>query len=76
MHDVIIIGAGIAGSACAHYLARYELDVLVIDAEYDIAVGTTRANSGIVHSGYDPEPGTLKAKYNIEGSHMYPELAK
>lgn len=76
MHDVLIIGAGIAGSACAHFLARYELDVLVIDAEYDIAVGTTRANSGIVHSGYDPEPGTLKAKYNIEGAHMYPELAK
>ena len=76
MYDVVIVGAGIAGCACAHFLARYDLNILVVDASYDIATGTTRANSGIVHGGYDPEPGTLKARFNIEGSRMYPGLAR
>lgn len=75
MRDVCIIGAGIAGCACARYLAFYDMDVVVVDEAYDVSCGTTRANSGIVHAGYDPAPGTAKARYNVEGSRMYPELA-
>lgn len=74
-HDVIIIGAGVAGAACARELARYQLDVLVLEAGNDVACGATRANSGIVHAGFDPAPGTLKAHYNIEGSRLYPQWA-
>lgn len=76
MHDVCIVGAGIAGCACARFLSAYDLDVLVVDAAYDVSCGTTRANSGIVHSGYDPQPGTAKARYNVAGSKMYPALAE
>jgi glycerol-3-phosphate dehydrogenase len=76
MRDVCVVGAGIAGCACAHFLSAYDLDVVVVDAAYDISCGTTRANSGIVHSGYDPKPGTAKARYNVAGSRMYPQLAE
>lgn len=76
MFDVIIIGAGIAGAACARELSRYDISVLLLEAGSDVAAGATRANSGIVHAGFDPEPGTLKARYNIEGSRLYPELAE
>ncbi|ACV21686.1 L-2-hydroxyglutarate oxidase LhgO [Slackia heliotrinireducens] len=75
MYDVAIVGAGIAGASCARELSRYALSVLVVEAGSDVAQGATRANSGIVHGGYDPVPGTLKARYNVEGSHMYPQLA-
>ena len=75
MVDVCIIGAGIAGCACARYLSLYNLDVLVLEKGADIAMGATRANSGIVHGGYDPKPGTKKARFNVEGSRMYPQLA-
>lgn len=76
MLDVCIIGAGIAGCACARELAAYDLDVMVVEAGYDVSCGTTRANSGIVHAGYDPQPGTLKARYNVLGSRLYPQLAQ
>lgn len=75
LYDVIVIGAGVAGAACARELSAYPLRVLVLEAENDIACGATRANSGIVHAGYDPEPGTLKARYNLEGSRLYPVWA-
>lgn len=75
MFDVVIIGAGIAGAACARELSRYDISVLLLEAKSDIAAGATRANSGIVHAGFDPKPGTLKARFNIEGSRLYPELA-
>jgi glycerol-3-phosphate dehydrogenase len=76
MQDVIIIGSGIIGSAVARELSRYQADILVLDKENDIACGTTKANSGIVHAGYDPKPGSLKAKYNILGNKMFDEFAK
>lgn len=76
MYDVIVVGAGIAGAACARELARYQLSILVLEAGSDVASGATRANSGIVHGGYDPIPGTLKSIYNISGSRMYPALAR
>ena len=75
-YDTVIIGAGISGCAVARYLSRYRLKILVIDAEDDIAGGATKANSGIVHAGYDCHPGTLKAKLNVEGTAMFPKLAK
>ena len=74
-YDVVVVGAGVAGCCCARELARYDFDVLVLEAGDDIACGATRANSGIVHGGYDPEPGTAKACYNVAGSKLFPRWA-
>ena len=74
-YDVVVVGAGVAGCCCARELARYDIDVLVLEAGDDIACGATRANSGIVHGGYDPEPGTAKARYNVAGSKLFPRWA-
>ncbi len=74
--DVVVVGAGVAGCAAARELARHRFDVAVLEAGNDIACGATRANSGIVHAGYDPEPGTLKARYNVLGSRLYPRWAE
>ena len=65
--DVAIIGAGVIGGMVARELSRYHLSVCLLEKQSDVAVGASRANSGIVHGGYDPEPGTLKAKLNAEG---------
>lgn len=75
MFDVLIIGAGICGSATAYYLLHNDLKVCVVDREPDVAMGTTKANSAIIHAGYDPEPGTLLAKLNVEGNRLCGELA-
>ena len=61
MYDVVIIGCGVVGASAAYELARYKLRVAVLEAAADIAAGTTKANSAIIHAGYDPEPGTLMA---------------
>ena len=74
--DVIIIGAGISGCATARELARWDLDVLVLEAGYDLACGASRTNSGIVHGGFDPVPGTAKARYNVAGARAIPGLAQ
>ncbi len=74
--DVCVVGAGIAGSACARELARYKLDIAVIEANYDLACGASRTNSGIVHGGYDPSPATHKARFNVEGARLIPQLAE
>ncbi|MBO4381252.1 MAG: NAD(P)/FAD-dependent oxidoreductase [Clostridia bacterium] len=66
--DVIIVGGGIVGTATLDRLARYDLDVLLVEKSDDVAAFSTRANSGIVHAGYDCEPGTLKAKFNVLGN--------
>ena len=71
-YDVIVIGAGVIGCCTARELARFDAKVLVIEAGLDVACGSTRANSGIVHTGYDPQPGTLKAHYNVKGAELYP----
>jgi len=76
MLDVIIIGSGIVGTSIARELSRYNLDVLVLERNNDVSNETTMANSAIVHSGYDPEPGTNKAKYNAAGNAMYEALCK
>ncbi len=75
-YDVIIIGAGVTGSAIARELSRYKLRTAVLDKNSDIGEGTSKANSGIVHAGFDAKPGTLKARLNVEGSRMMPELAR
>ncbi len=75
-YDVIIIGCGVSGASCAYTLARHDLRVCVLEASNDVANGTTKANSAIVHAGYDPLPGTLMAKLNVAGTAMFPELCK
>ena len=72
--DILIIGSGITGCAVARELSRYTASVTVLDRGNDIAEGATKANSGIVHAGYDAEPGTKKAYYNVRGAAMYPRL--
>lgn len=68
MQDVLIIGCGVTGAACAYLLSHYRLRVTVLEAANDVAAGTTKANSAILHAGYDPEPGTLMARLNVEGA--------
>lgn len=77
MHlDVIIIGAGVVGCAFARELSRYDLNLAVLERRADVAEGASKANSGIVHAGFDAKPGTLKARLNVDGAKMYPELCK
>jgi len=70
MFTIAIIGGGIIGTAIAYSLIPYDAEVILFDKENDIAMGSTRANSGIVHAGYDPMPGTLMARLNREGNAM------
>ena len=74
MIDVTIIGAGICGALIAHKLSKFNLNVLVLEKENDVALGATGANSAMVHSGHDPKPGTLKCKYNLLGNRMYKDV--
>ena len=76
MIDVIIIGAGVSGCAIARELARYQAGILVLDKEEDVCCGTSKANSAIVHAGFDAAHGTLMARLNVEGSRRMPALAK
>ena len=76
MFDVIIIGCGVVGAACAYELSRYDLSVAVLEKSNDVANGTSKANSAIVHAGYDPHPGTNIARLNVEGNRLMPELCK
>lgn len=76
MYDVVIIGAGVSGSAVARELSRYDLKVCVVEKEEDVCCGTSKANSAIVHAGFDAENGSLMAKLNVEGSQMMEELSK
>ncbi len=75
MYDVIIIGVGVIGASCARELAKYDLKVLCLEKENDVGDGASGANSAIIHSGYDPEPGTLKALLNVKGNEMFDELS-
>ena len=76
MYDVLIIGCGITGAAIAFELAGYELKVGVLEAENDVAQGASKANSAILHAGFDPLPGTLMAKLNVRGVRLAAELAR
>ncbi len=76
MYDVILVGAGVIGAAIARELSKYMLDICVIEKENDVSCGASKANSGIVHGGYDAEPGSLKAKFNVLGNQLYELLNK
>ena len=76
MYDIVIVGAGIVGTLMARELSRYRLKTALIDKENDVANETSMANSAIVHTGYDPEDGTLKALLNVQGAKMYPQLCE
>lgn len=75
-YDVIIIGAGVTGTAVARELSRYQIKTCVLEREEDVCCGTSKANSAIIHAGYDAEPGTLKAKLNVRGNLLIGELAE
>lgn len=76
MYDVAIIGAGVIGSAIARELSRYEAKVCVIEREEDVCNGTSKANSAIIHAGFDATPGSLKAKLNVRGNELMEQLSK
>nr|WP_294494071.1 NAD(P)/FAD-dependent oxidoreductase [uncultured Mediterraneibacter sp.] len=76
MYDVIIIGAGVSGSAVARELSRYQLKVCVLERKEDVCAGTSKANSGIVHAGFDAEPGSLMARLNVRGNRMMEQLSE
>ena len=75
-YDIAVIGAGVTGCAAARELSRYELSVIVLDRESDVCEGTSKANSAIIHAGFDAEPGTLKARLNVRGNSMMTELSR
>ena len=70
MYDVAIIGGGVVGGLIARELSRYRLSVVILEKEHDVAVGASKANSGIVHAGFDAVCGTLKARLNVKGCEM------
>lgn len=74
--EVVIIGAGVVGSSIARELSRYNVDVCVLEKASDVCEGTSKANSGIVHAGFDAEPGTLKARFNVAGSRKMEALSR
>ncbi|MGL6106386.1 NAD(P)/FAD-dependent oxidoreductase [Romboutsia sp.] len=76
MYDIAIIGAGITGSAIARELSKYNLNIVVFEKGVEVCQGTTKANSAIVHGGFDAKVGSLKAKLNVRGNELYPELCK
>lgn len=69
--DIAVVGAGITGCAIARQLARYDLTICVVEAANDVALGASKANGGLVHAGYDPAPGTVKAQVNARGCELY-----
>lgn len=75
-YDIAIIGAGVSGTAIARELSRYQTKICVLEREEDVCCGTSKANSAIIHAGYDAEPGSLKAKLNLHGNQMMDQLAK
>lgn len=75
-YDVIVVGGGVVGTAVLDELAKNRLRVLLLESEDDVATGASRANSGIVHAGYDCTPNTLKARFNREGNVMFPSLVE
>ena len=76
MYDVIIIGGGVSGAASARELSRYKVRACVLEKEEDVCCGTSKANSAIVHAGYDAAPGSVKAKLNVRGNEMMEQLSE
>ena len=76
MYDVIIIGAGVTGCAVARELSRYKVNVCVLDKEEDVCSGTSKANSAIIHAGFDAPTGSLMARFNVRGNEMMDDFAR
>ncbi len=76
MYDVAVIGAGVVGGMVARALAKYNIRLCILEKESDVAMGATKANSAIVHAGFDAPEGSLKAKFNVRGSQMMEQVAK
>lgn len=76
MYDIIIIGAGVSGACVARELSRYQAKICVLEKEEDVCSGTSKANSAIVHAGYDAAEGSLMAKLNVEGNQLMPQLSE
>lgn len=76
MYDIAIIGAGITGSSIARELSKYKLNIVVLEKGVEVCQGTTKANSAIVHGGFDAKIGSLKAKLNVRGNELYPSLCE
>ena len=76
LYDVLIVGAGVIGGMLARELSRYQISVCLLEKENDVAMGASKANSGIIHGGYDPKPGTLKSKLNAGGVELLFQAAK
>ncbi len=76
IYDVAVIGAGVVGGMIARKLSSYKLSVAIVEKESDVAMGATRANSAIVHAGFDAKEGSLKAKMNVRGSCMMENIAR
>ena len=70
MYDIAVIGGGVVGGLILREITKYELSAVLIEKENDVAMGASKANSGIVHAGYDAKEGTLKAKFNVLGNAM------
>lgn len=75
IYDVAIIGAGVIGCNVARQLSRYKIKVCLMEKQPDVAMGASSANSGIVHAGYDAEPGSLKARLNVRGNELMDRVA-
>ena len=76
MYDVIIIGGGVVGCAIARELSKQDRKIALLERASDVCEGSSKANSGIIHAGYDAASGTLKAKLNVQGNEMMDVLAK
>ena len=76
MYDIAIIGAGVVGGMVARELSRYNLKTVILEKMSDVSMGATRANSAIVHAGFDAKEGTLKAKLNVRGSELMEQVAR
>ena len=75
MYDIIVIGAGVTGTCIARELSKYQVNMCVIEKGDDVASGTSKANSGVIHAGFDAKPGTLMAKMNVRGNELLYKLA-
>ena len=75
-YEIIIIGAGVSGTAIARELSKYQVKCLVLEKEEDVCCGTSKANSAIIHAGYDAANGSVMAKMNVEGNAMMDELSE
>ena len=76
MYKIAIIGGGVVGGMIAREMSKYDVRLVLLEKENDVAMGQSKANSGIVHAGYDPQPGSLKAILNVRGSQMMEEVCR